>query len=94
MAEQPSQTTEGFSLHSTDMPAHALFLAGVEGGFLPPDTLLPLLALPGRLYYRAATGRKRTTQLGRSTICSPPPPPSPCMSKDILNRRDFAFDSD
>lgn len=86
MAEQPSQTAEGLSLHSTDVPARALFLAGIEGGFLSSETLLPLLVLPSRLHHRAVTGKRHTSQLGRNTIWSHPPPPR--MSEYILNRSD------
>lgn len=38
---------------STDESAHALFLVGAGGGFLSPETLVPLLALPGKLHCRA-----------------------------------------
>lgn len=46
VAEQPSRSAEGLSLHTAGVPTHALFLAGVEGAFLSPETLWPLLALP------------------------------------------------
>jgi len=98
VTEQPSQTAEGLSLRTADVPAHALFLAGVEGGFLSPETLLPLLALPGRLHHRAVTGERHTSQLGGNTTCFPPPPPPPpsspppSMSRGILDRRDPASD--
>lgn len=66
MAEQPSKGAERLSLRSTDVPAHALFLAVVGGGFLSPETLVPLLVLPGKLHCGAGTGEKHTSQLGEA----------------------------
>lgn len=89
MAGQPFQSTEGLSLHGAGMPTHALFLAGVEGGFLSPATLLPLLALPADSITEQFLGRGMAVSWGETLYALL----LFLTWQELLNRKDSASDS-
>lgn len=85
---QPSQRHRLALTHSTDVSAHALFLVGAGGGFLSPETLVPLLALPGKLHWRADIRERHTSQWGETLYAL-----LLLMSQERHWRRDSASDS-